>query len=245
MLISGYNLFKKFRFWHTIQLFVEKIYELFEEIIEIQWKHWLKTYVTTLFFVILLANISSRGVDIVRIVFTDVEWLSKVVVIPTTSIEFNAALAIVSILLMLKAQVTNIGLKKTFLEYFPLMGKEMITIKRNTMPKILYYILYVFVKIFDILISLFIGILDVIGLIAKVISLSARLYGNMISGWVLLTMLVIGIWSMTESILGYSFPILAPLLLYIQALLVVFIQAFVFPLLVAIFIKLVQTPDES
>lgn len=245
ILIVVFKFFQKSRFWMFIDFFVEKVYSLFEEILEIKGNHWIKNYVTTLFFVILISNFSAWILDIVRIIFVDVEWLSSVVSIPTTSLEFNGALAIVSIFLMLKSQVQNIWPKKTFLEYLPINGKGMITMERGKLPAIVYYPLFLVIKLFDIAISIFIGILDIVGLVAKVISLSARLYGNMMSWWVLLTMLVVGVGWMTESLLWawHSFPILAPIILYIQSLLVVLIQAFVFPLLVAIFMKLVQVEE--
>jgi F0F1-type ATP synthase membrane subunit a len=42
------------------------------------------------------------------------------------------------------------------------------------------------------------------------------------------------------NLLTFEFPIIAPILLYAQELLVAFIQALVFPLLVAIFIKVAK-----
>ena len=53
-------------------------------------------------------------------------------------------------------------------------------------------------KIADIVISLFLGFLDVVGMIAKVISLSFRLFGNMTSGTILLGMLIVGVSSLSQ-----------------------------------------------
>jgi F-type H+-transporting ATPase subunit a len=89
----------------------------------------------------------------------------------------------------------------------------------------------------DIIISLFLGILDVVGHLAKIISLSFRLFGNMTSWGILLAMLFWGLMGLTAFGEGNGLPILGPILLYVQWLLVAFIQALVFPLLVAIFIK--------
>ncbi len=245
LLIFVFKWAKNTRFGQAIQLLVESVYGMFADILEMPRKHRSKTYVTTLFFVVLLANISWWMIDIVRVIFTDVEWLSSVILVPTTSLEFNGALAFVSIILMLKAQVDTLWGGKTFLEYVPLFGKNMITIERWKMPLLVYIPLAILVKIFDIGLSLFIGVLDIIGVGAKIISLSARLYGNMMSGWVLLTMLVVWIWGMTESLLGYNFPVIGPIILYLQWILVACIQAFVFPLLVAIFLKLSFTTEEE
>jgi F0F1-type ATP synthase membrane subunit a len=64
----------------------------------------------------------------------------------------------------------------------------------------------------------------------------------MMSGTILLWMLVVGLNSLTNSISGIEFPILFPLIVVLQWLLVAVIQAFVFALLTAIFIK-VATED--
>lgn len=109
------------------------------------------------------------------------------------------------------------------------------------MNPLVYWPAKILIKIFDIAISLFVGILDIVGVLAKVISLSARLYGNMIAGGVLLSFLVIGLNTASQNLIGANFPLLAPLILYAQGLLVAVIQAFVFPLLVGIFMKLAQT----
>ncbi len=245
LLILIFKLVRNSKFGQFIQLLVESVYGMFADILEIPHKHWSKTYVTTLFFIVLIANISWWMLDIVRVIFVNVERLSSVILIPTTSLEFNGALAFVSIILMLKAQIDTLGGGKTFLEYVPLFGKNMITVERGNMHILLYIPLAIFVKIFDIGLSLFIWILDIIGVGAKIISLSARLYGNMMSWWVLLTMLIVGIWGMTENLLGYNFPIIGPIILYLQWILVACIQAFVFPLLVAIFLKLSFTSEDD
>jgi F0F1-type ATP synthase membrane subunit a len=44
--------------------------------------------------------------------------------------------------------------------------------------------------VFDVVISLFIGILNIVGTVAKVISLAFRLYGNMMAGSLLLAIIV-------------------------------------------------------
>ncbi len=224
---------------------VEEIYKFFEEILEKSGKPYIKNYVVTLFFVILLSNISGWLLDWVRMVFVDVERLSTIITIPTTSFEFNIGLAVVWIVLMLYIQFKHLKWPKMFLEYLPVRGKWIIDIPRWNMHALVYYPAWFIVKLFDIWISLFVWILDIIGIFAKIISLSARLYGNMISWWILLTMLVVWINSATSGLIWSNFPVLAPLILYVQWLLVAVIQAFVFPLLIAIFIKLVMVDDED
>jgi F0F1-type ATP synthase membrane subunit a len=46
--------------------------------------------------------------------------------------------------------------------------------------------------------------------------------------------------ALTVAIFSFDMPILFPLIVYLQELLVAFIQALVFPLLVAIFIKVAK-----
>lgn len=93
-------------------------------------------------------------------------------------------------------------------------------------------------KAADILISLFLGFLDIVGIGAKIISLAFRLFGNMTSGTILLGMLIVGSTAFTNMLAGIDFPVLFPLIVYLQGLLVAVIQAMVFPLLVAIFIRM-------
>ncbi len=244
ILVLCYRLFRLSKFWVIFEYLVESIYKFFEEILEESWKLWIKTYVVTLFFIILLSNLSAWILDWVRMIFVDVEALNNLIVIPTTTFEFNIALATMSVLLMLYVQFYETWFGKTLLEYFPITWKNIITIEKWNMNNLIYYPAKFIVKIVDIIISLFVGFLDIVGIWAKVISLSARLYWNMIAGWVLLTIVFISLNESTQSLLGFSFPIGLPLLLYAQWLLVALIQAFVFPLLVWIFMKLAQETEE-
>ncbi|NOZ45038.1 MAG: F0F1 ATP synthase subunit A [bacterium] len=104
LLILFYKWAKHKKFGLLLELFVEKVYEFFEEILEETGKRWIKVYVVTLFFVILISNLSSWFLDVVRIIFVDVDGLGHFIQIPTTSFEFNIALALVSVLLSLIAQ---------------------------------------------------------------------------------------------------------------------------------------------
>jgi F0F1-type ATP synthase membrane subunit a len=67
----------------------------------------------------------------------------------------------------------------------------------------------------------------------------------MTSWTVLLAMTVVWISSMTNGMFWFNFPIWLPVLIYLQEILVAFIQALVFPLLVAIFIKVAMTQMEE
>jgi F0F1-type ATP synthase membrane subunit a len=223
-----------------LSMFFDTMYEFFEEILGEKEKRGIKIYIVTLFFVILVANILWYTIDLLRVIFTDIEAIFVYIQIPTTSFNFNLALALVSILLMLALQFKSLNIVKFVLEYIPITGKGILDIERGTMPMWQYYPAKGVVKIFDIAISLFVWFLDIVGIFAKVLSLTARLYGNMLAWWILLWLLVVWVNSFTQNIASADFPVLAPLVLYAQWLLVTVIQAFVFPLLVAIFIKIAQ-----
>jgi len=163
---------------------------------------------------------------------------------PTSDVQFNTALSLFSILLLLYVQFGTLGFKKFIYNYAPVWGKGYIEIERGKLSATVYYPLATVAKIWDIIISLFLWFLDIVGIFAKVISLSFRLFGNMTSGTILLGMLIVGVSSMSQSMTqfmwGINFPVIFPLLVYAQWLLVAVIQAMVFPLLVAIFIRMAE-----
>ncbi len=243
MIVIMIRVFRKTKFGIAFSLLFESMYEFFEEILGKQQRKTFKMYVVTLFFVILISNLLSYTIDLIRIVFMDIEALPKYIVIPTTDFNFNLALALVSIIIMLYIQFRRAWFIKFFLEYLPVTGKWILDIDRWDMKAAIYYPLKVVVKFFDIAISLFVWLLDIIGIWAKAISLTARLYGNMLAWGILLWLLVTWVNALSQSIVWSNFPIIWPLILYAQGLLVALIQAFVFPLLVAIFIKIAQEWD--
>lgn len=231
---------RKTKAWIMIEMAFETMYEFFEEILWEKESRVIKIYIITLFFAILIANLLAYIIDLIRVIFVDVDAILTYIQIPTTDFNFNIALAVVSILLMLVIQIKTLRPVKFFLEYVPITGKGILDIQRGSMPAIAYYPAKIIIKLFDIGISLFVWLLDIVGIGAKILSLSARLYGNMLAGGILLGLLVVGVNSLTQNIAAVDFPVLAPLVLYAQGLLVATIQAFVFPLLVAIFIKIAK-----
>lgn len=74
-------------------------------------------------------------------------------------------------------------------------------------------------------ISFFLGILEIISEFAKVVSFSFRLFGNIFAGEVLLT------------VVAFLMPILAPLPFLGLEIFVGFIQAFIFAMLTAVFLR--------
>lgn len=81
-------------------------------------------------------------------------------------------------------------------------------------------------------ISFFLGILEIISEFAKVVSFSFRLFGNIFAGEVLLT------------IVAFLMPVLAPLPFLGLEIFVGFIQAFIFAMLTAVFLRVATVPPE-
>lgn len=105
---------------------------------------------------------------------------------------------------------------------------------KSEMPKFLYYFL------FPIFFAL--GIIEVISVCIRPLSLSLRLFGNVFGGETLLSQMHHLAWS--GGILQFVTWIL-PLPFYFLELLVAFVQAFVFTLLTAIYIGLITNHDEG
>ncbi|MCX6825399.1 MAG: F0F1 ATP synthase subunit A [candidate division SR1 bacterium] len=87
-------------------------------------------------------------------------------------------------------------------------------------------------KIFDIIVGLFIGLIEMVGEVTKILSLSLRLLGNILAGMVLLGLIVFA----TTSFL--KVPVLLPLVVVFFELFVGFLQAFVFSMLVLVYFKI-------
>jgi F0F1-type ATP synthase membrane subunit a len=191
--------------------------------------------------------------------------LSKYLGFATAEPHFNIAMAIVWVLMTLGIQFVSTsnssilwrdvspspmgrGALRIFnfiYEYVPFRWKWIITIEKGELHPAVFYPAWVVIKAFDIVISLFVWFLDIIGIFAKVISLAFRLFGNMLSGTALLTVLVVWLGGATQWRFGFEFPILGPIILFVQGLLVASIQAFVFPLLIAIFVKVARMWEED
>lgn len=227
------------------ELFYEKVFAFYESILWVWEKKWVKTYIVILFFIILISNLLWVFLEFLAPIFwVNEEWdfiLEHFITNPTVTLNFTLALSISSILMLLVIQFSKLWYKKFFLEYFPITWKKYIFVNKGKLNKYLYFVLKYFVKGFDILLSMFIWLLELIWLVAKVVSLAFRLFGNMISWSILVAIIMVSLSLSTKemtSLIGwFSFPIILPLFIYLQELLISVIQAFIFPMLVAIFIK--------
>ncbi len=242
--IVWYKAFPKSSFFVFFELFFEKVYDFFEEILGKDEKTWIKKYVTYTFFLILFSNLFRLFLDLLLPIFHynwKEEQFHHFVQAPSADINFNIAMAIIALLIILVEQFKFLWGIKFTLEYFPIFWKNFIPYQRWKLNPIIDIPLYIIVKIIDIFISLFLWLLDIVGHLAKIISLSFRLFGNMTSWSILLMMLVTALWWVLAFGDNFNFPIVWPIIVYLQWLLVSFIQALVFPLLVAIFIKVAKT----
>lgn len=214
---------KRSNFSMTFRLLYDYIWDFFDGILG-RVAAWKKTYVIGLFFIILVSNLFWLFNDVLRFFFP--RWLRNVTS-PTAELEFNVALAIISVWITLYIQYKAVGWFWKFLhEYIPITGKWLIEWKT------------IGAKIWDILLSLFIGLLDIVWIFAKVLSLSMRLFGNMSSGSILLNVTFIWLGWLFVSLFGFNLVAWLPVIIYIQGTLVAFVQALVFSLLVTISIKL-------
>jgi len=220
------------------ELFFEKAYEFFEDILWTEEKRWIKLYIVCMFFVIVISNLLGVFIDFLLPIFG--KHMEEIIKIPTADVNFNIAMAIVWLIIVILEQFKTLGFWKALYEYTPIFWKNLIPYERGKLPPLIDNLVFVLVKVFDITISMFLWMLEIIWHFAKIISLSFRLFWNMTSGWILLGMLVVAVSGLTTALLWIEFPIIGPVILYLQELLVAFIQALVFPLLIAIFIKVAK-----
>ncbi len=101
-------------------------------------------------------------------------------------------------------------------------------------------ILFLLVPLF-----LFVGVLEVLSILVRPVSLSLRLYGNIFAGENLLgTMINIGHLFNAPQWLTYVLSCIVPIPFYFMELLVGFLQAMVFTLLIIVYLQLSTTHEE-
>lgn len=238
LLYIGYKFFPKSGIMIMFELFFEKSYEFFEDILWKDEKKWIKMYIVIMFFIILLSNLLWVFLEFLIPIFG--HHMEEFIKIPTADINFNIAMAVVWVVIVIIEQFKALGFWKAIHEYVPIKWKDLIPYERWNLPFAVDWFVYIIVKFFDIAISLFLWVLEIVWHAAKVISLSFRLFWNMTAGWFLLAMLFWAIIGLTQNLFSIDFPVIGPIILYLQELLVAVIQALVFPLLIAIFIKVAK-----
>lgn len=238
LLFLAYKFARNSSFIVLFEMAFEKIFEFFEDILWKDEKRWVKVYVTSLFFIILTSNLLWVFIEFLLPIFG--HDLEHYIIVPTANKNFNIAMAIVWVLVVIYEQFRFLWVPKAIYEYFPILWKNYIPYEFGNKPKIIDIPLFLLVKIFDIVISVFLWLLEIVWHIAKIISLAFRLFWNVTSGWILLWMLVAWLWALTMNMAWIYFPIIWPVIVYFQELLVSLIQALVFPLLLAIFVKVAK-----
>jgi len=222
------------------EMIFEWVYNFFEDILWTDEKNSIKIFITSMFFIILISNFFWVITDFMlpAFVWNNLE-ISNYVVTPTATMNFTVAISIIAVLYILIQQILHLWIFKFIHEYIPLLWKWYIPYEKWNLPFFIDLPLFFIIKIFDIAISLFLWVLDIIWIFAKIISLSFRLFWNVTSWWVLLLMMVWWLNALTNKLIAtnFDFPIIFPLVIYSQGILVALIQAFVFSLLTAIFIK--------
>ena len=183
LLYIGYKFFPKSGIMIMFELFFEKSYEFFEDILWKDEKKWIKMYIITMFFIIVLSNLLWVFLEFLTPIFG--ESMEHYIKIPTADINFNIAMAVVWVIIVILEQFKALWFWTAIHEYVPIKWKDLIPYERGNLPFALDWFVFILVKFFDIAISLFLWVLEIVGHAAKVISLSFRLFWNMTSGWIL------------------------------------------------------------
>ncbi len=187
-------------FQNIIEAVVEIFYGLTESIAEKRTPR-IFPYFITFFLFILLANLSGLIPGVGTIGFFHGKAFLPLIRSANSDLNVTLALALVSAVATHTLSIQTIGIKQYLGRYFSL----------NPM-------------------NLFIGLLELVGEVTKVISLSFRLFGNIFAGEVVL--------GTVSSIFAFLFP--RPFLML--EFIVGFVQALVFSMLTMVFMAVLTTP---
>jgi F-type H+-transporting ATPase subunit a len=188
---------------NILEIIIEGLFNFFNSV----WENRKKTrkyfpLLATFFIFIIISNWFGLLPGIGSIGFTEIKdgHESFVPLFRSVNSDLNATLswAIISIILVQVFGTTSLGIFSYFKKFFNFSNP----------------------------INFFVGILEIVGEIAKIISFSFRLFGNVFAGEVLLV-------AMT-----FLVPYIAPLPFYGLELFVGFVQALVFTMLSLVFIKM-------
>jgi len=205
---------------NLVDMWVEWIMKFFQDIGGENIPFSLIKIVVFLFLYILRSNIRWLIGDLFVLVTPSFEGFFRPV---STDLFFNLTLAIVCV-------VGSIvfGFKKNGVHYIEkYIGYKWIGI----VPKVNSVGTFIG-KIFDIIVGLFIGLIEFVWELARMLSLSLRLFWNILAGMVLLWLIVFATMKFIKV------PALLPLLVVFFELFVGFLQAFVFSMLVLVYFKM-------
>lgn len=210
-----YNLLKKSnpnnKFVNTVEIVIEWIMNFFEELAP-KLPIYAKVYIMFVFFYIFWNNMIWVFGDLFTTTFPAMHNFFRPV---ATDITFNLILAVVWVV-----GAIVYGFQHGWFRYI----EKYIALRWvGIVPKVKWPITFIF-KIFDILIWFFIWLIELIGELSRIASLSLRLFGNILA-WMIILGLVL------------SIPFGLPVLALIMEVGVWFLQAFVFALLVLVYFR--------
>lgn len=210
LLIVSYLFRRKFslipgNFQNVIEFVIESVLDMMEPVFGSRRKaEKYLPWIATFFILILFSNWLGLFPGVGSIVFRGEHGSVPLLRAPASDLNFTIALAIISVIVINYFGVKALGTK--------LHIKKFIN--------------------FSSPINFFIGILEAVSEIAKIISFSFRLFGNVFAGEVLLTIIV------------FLVPYLIPLPFLLFEVFVGFMQAFVFSMLTMVFIA-IHTTEEA
>ena len=208
------------KFVQGVDAVVELVYKMLADV----WgaNVWRKAllFTTTLFFFVVWHNLFGLMGDMIVLVRPAAHEVFRPL---TTDIISNGTLAVAAVIASLVYGFSLHGFG--FIQkYLPIHGMGIVT-------KIDHRYDYI-TKFLDIVLGLLIGIIELLGEVGRMLSLSLRLFGNMFVGMILLGLLLYA----TKELLHY--PVLLPVVIFAYEFAVSLLQAFIFSLLVTIYFKL-------
>lgn len=159
--------------------------------------------IATIFFFVLVSNWLGLLPGVGSINFYEGERVFPLLRAPAADLNFTIAIAVIAVFGVNIFGIFAIGIFKHFSKFLNFHNP----------------------------ISFFIGVLEFISEIAKIISFSFRLFGNVFAGEVLL------------AIMAFLIPLIAPLPFLFLEIFVGFIQAFVFAMLTLVFVAIATTEE--
>ena len=208
------------KFVQGVDAVVEIVYKM---LADVWWAHvWRKAllFTTTLFFFVVRHNLFGLIGDMIVLVWPAGHLVFRPL---TTDIVSNGTLAVISVIASLAYGFSLHGFG--FIQkYLPVKGMGIVTEINHRYDYI--------TKFLDIVLGLLIWIIELLGEIGRMLSLSLRLFGNMFVGMILLSLLLYA----TKELLYY--PVLWPIVIFAYEFAVSLLQAFIFSLLVTIYFKL-------
>lgn len=179
-------------------------------------------WIVFLFIYILRNNLRGLVGDLVVLAAPQVHYYFRPV---STDIFFNLTLAGMAII---GSMIYGFSVHK-----FHYITKYIWYKGMGIVPKVTWVVTFI-AKIFDIIIGLFLGIIEIAGEVSKMLSLSLRLFWNILAGMVLLGLIV------SASMAIMHVPFALPLIVIFFELFVGFLQAFVFSMLVLVYFKIAE-----